>query len=118
MIAFIKNYDFENIRNKLLILYLLNVTDIIFTLLLLDSGYFIELNPFMVNAVQNPASSFILKLLLPAVLLVYLFLRIRKATDHQLKVSNVIINIATAAYVFINVSHLIWFSLLGILIFR
>lgn len=75
-----------------------------------------EANPFMIKAVQNLSISFILKIVLPAILLLYLSLRIKKATDYQLKISNIIINIATTAYALINVSHLIWFSLLDILL--
>lgn len=116
MIVFIKNYNLENIRNKLAILYFLNITDMICTLLLLNSGFFIEINPFMIKVVQNLSTSFILKIVLPAVLLLYLSLRISRATDSQLKISNIIINIATITYAFINISHLVWFSFLGVLI--
>ena len=44
MIAFIKNYEIESMKKKFILLYLLNVTDIIFTLLLLQTGYFSEVN--------------------------------------------------------------------------
>jgi hypothetical protein len=51
MIAFIKNYSLDNIKNKLLMLYILNVTDIVFTLLLLSTGFYMEANGLMSNAV-------------------------------------------------------------------
>lgn len=107
MISFIKNYTAENIKNKLLTLYLLNVTDIIFTILLMKTGMYVERNTLMINAVQNLFYSFALKILIPAVLLIYICLRIQKASNAQLKKSNAIICIAIIVYVLINISHLV-----------
>lgn len=112
MITFIKNYSLDNIKYKLLILYILNVTDIIFTLLLLNTGLYIEANTLMTGAVQNPMAGFTLKVVLPAAMLFYLYIRMQKANNTQLKISNVIINIAAFLYALINTSHLIWFILL------
>ncbi|MBU3142493.1 hypothetical protein KPL50_02935 [Clostridium sp. CF012] len=111
MMFFIKTYTFENIKYKLLLLYLLNVTDILFTLLLLSTGLFMEANFLMAKAVQSISSSFILKIVLPAVLLLYIYLRMKKATGTQLKQSNLILNIITGVYIIINISHLVWFLL-------
>lgn len=116
LISFIKNCTFENIKCKLLILYVLNVTDVVFTLLLLSTGFYIEANTLMENAVQSLYTSFILKILLPATLLFYLFFRMKKANEKQLKQSNIIINIATAVYALINVSHLVCFSLFALFV--
>lgn len=117
MITFIKNYSIENIKNKLILLYILNVTDIIFTLLLLSTGYYIEANLFMVKTVQSLITSFILKVILPATLLLYLYMRIQKATNLQLKKVNFAVNILTVFYVLINTSHLIGIIFLGIFIY-
>lgn len=114
MISFIKTHTLENIKRKLLVLYLLNVTDICFTLLLLSTGFFMEANTLMSKAVQSLSTSFILKILLPAVLLFYLYLRMKNASETQLKQSNIVINIATAIYTIINIGHLICFSLFGL----
>jgi len=113
LITFIKTYTLENIKQKLLILYLLNVTDICFTLLLLSTDFFIEANLLMEKAVQSLSTSFILKIVLPATLLFYLYIRMKNASEKQLKQSNIVINIATAVYTIINIFHLIWFLLLG-----
>ncbi len=114
MLLFIKTYTLDNIKQKLVILYLLNVADILFTLLLLATGFYIEANLFMSKAVQSLFASFILKIVLPALLLFYLYIRMKKANKKQLKQSNIILNIATAIYFIINISHLIWFSLFGL----
>ncbi|MTI71068.1 MAG: hypothetical protein FH751_12535 [Firmicutes bacterium] len=116
MITLLKNYSYENILNKILLLFILNATDIVFTLILLNSGFCLEANPFMVNIVQSPLKSFIFKIILPAILLMYLTIRLKKANNHQLKVSNVLINIMTIFYLTINIFHLIWLSTLVFLV--
>ncbi|MBZ9636817.1 DUF5658 family protein [Clostridium sp. FP1] len=113
---FIKNYTFENIKHKLLILYILNVTDIFFTLLLLSTGLFMEANRLMINVVQSTSASFILKIVLPALLLLYIYIRMKRATVTQLKQSNIILNIITGVYIIINISHLVCFLLFGLFI--
>lgn len=115
MISFIKSYTLENINRKLLLLYLLNVTDIIFTLLLLSSGYFIEANTLMVKAVDSLFSSFILKVVLPAALLSYVYFRMKNANEKQLRQSSILLNIANGFYVIINTSHLIYLLLFTLL---
>lgn len=114
LMYFIKTYTFENIKHKLLLLYLLNVTDILFTLLLLSTGLFMEANFLMVKAVESVSVSFILKIVLPAVLLLFIYIRMKKANETQLKQSNIILNIITGVYIIINISHLIWFLLFGL----
>lgn len=113
LIVFMKNHSLENIKHKLLLLYLFNVTDIVFTLLLLATGYYMEANLLMAKAVQNLFVSFMLKVLLPAVLLFYIYIRIKTASEKQLKQSNILLNMATIVYAIINISHLVWFSLYG-----
>ena len=114
LIYFIKNHTLENMKTKLLILYILNATDIIFTLFLLNTGFYMEANTLMSAAVKSYTASFLLKIVLPAVLFIIMFFRMKKATDKQLKQSNFFINSAIILYVFINISHLIWFAILPI----
>ena len=113
MILFIKNFELENIKHKLMILYIFNVTDIIFTHLLLATGFYLEANFLMTKAVQSLFSSFILKIALPATLLFYIYTRMKKANEKQLKQSNIIVNIATAIYSLINIFHLFCFLQFG-----
>lgn len=112
MITFIKNYNLESIKKKFAILYVLNVTDIIFTLLLLQTGYFAEANILMVKAVSNPAISVLIKIILPAVLLIYISYRMKDADMLQLKAANVAVNISLSVYALVNLSHLVWVALL------
>lgn len=108
MIGFIEEYKLENLRTKILALYLLNVTDILFTLLLLNTGHFIEANVFMADVVEKPIACLTLKVLLVALLLRYICIRMKKATIKQLKQSNIFINGILAFYILLNISHLIW----------
>lgn len=97
----------SKIRIKLAVLYLLNVIDIVFTLLFVETEYFIELNPFMKNIVQDSTSALVIKCVIPAVLLGYLAIRLQKANEKQINISNYIINIILLAYIAINVMHIV-----------
>lgn len=115
MKTFIKQYDLENIKKKFILLYILNVTDIIFTVLLLQTGYFAEVNLLMVKALQSPVTSVILKIFLPAVLLYIMYHRIKQADRSQLKVSNIALLISISIYSLVNLSHLVWVAMLPVL---
>lgn len=115
MIVFMKSYSLFTIKMKLIILYLLNILDIIFTLLLLSTGLFMEMNGLLVNHLDNPIKVMILKVFLPAFILLYLYLRIQKATQKQLIHSNIVINLAASLYTLINISHIIWIILIPFL---
>lgn len=116
MIAFMKNYSLENINNKFFILYTLNVTDIIFTIILLDTGFYLEANTLIANVVQSLLTSFLLKIALPALLLIFIYFRMQKATNQQLKQSNFFININIVLYTFVNIFHIVCFSILPLFI--
>lgn len=112
MIEFIKNYSLRNIRNKLAIIYVLNVTDIIFTLFLLNTGLYTEVNIIISKAIKTPIAGFFLKIILPGILFIFIYFRMKTATDKQLKQSNFIINGAIVLYSLINSFHILCFSLL------
>ncbi len=87
---------------------LFNVTDIIFILLLLKTGMFEEANSVMVNIVESPAWSFIIKVIIIGLLLYYLVKRMLMATNKQLYISNYIISVALGVYTIINLMHIIY----------
>lgn len=116
MLVYVKDYSLENLKNKLIVLYVLNVTDIVLTLFLLNTGYYTEANILMTSAVQSYAASFSLKVLLPAILLLYVCYRLKSANEQQLKNSNIMISGITVLYAIINLSHLVWVSLLPLFI--
>ncbi|NLC19231.1 MAG: hypothetical protein GX757_08460 [Clostridiales bacterium] len=115
MVAFIKNYSLSVIKKKFILLYFLNVTDIIFTVLLLQTGYFQEANILMAKALNNPLVSLLLKIILPAVLLIYIYKQIKDADSEQLRASNIAVNISLTIYTLVNLSHLVWTVLLFVI---
>jgi hypothetical protein len=116
MIAFIKNYSLLMMKKKFIVLYLLNLLDITFTLLLLQTGYFQEVNFFMVKVVENPLISILLKVILPAILLYYMYYKSKDSDTSQLKVTNIALNISLTLYALVNLSHLVWTALLPVFI--
>lgn len=102
----------EDLKSKMILVYVLNVTDIIFTLILCGTGVFIEANPFAALFVGNTAAAMLAKCVVPAALLVYLYFRLQKATERQRKRANAPIAALLIAYALINISHVTWLSVL------
>ena len=115
MIAFIKTHNLINIRKKFIILYLLNVSDLIFTLAFTDR-IFQKMNIFMVNAVQSPLVSVLLKIIFPAGLLYYLYKKISLSNSDQLRAVNIGLLISLTLYSLVNLTHLVWVALLLVFI--
>jgi hypothetical protein len=106
----LKNSDLNSTKGKLITLYLLNVSDIIFTILLVNTGMFIEANLIMAPLIyNNQLLSLLIKIVAPFFLLLCLFYRMRKgATSKQLFQANIIITLSVLFYGIINVFHVIW----------
>lgn len=99
------------IKRKFVIIYMLNVSDILLTLLLLQTGVFIEGNFFMRGLVESSMISFVVKLGIPLMLLCIVYKRIKAATEKQLVISNKLTTGCLIFYAIINASHLIWIIL-------
>lgn len=108
MISFFKCCGFADIRAKMISIYVLNVTDIIFTLILCSTGLFMEANPLIAGFISNGAYSLFIKLAIPSALLLYLYFRIKKANTSQLRKANLFFNAILVLYVLINFSHIFW----------
>jgi len=104
----INNCSLRNIKGKLAALYVLNLTDLVFTLFLLGTGLFQEINFIMRLAMKDAVLCIMLKIVLPAVLLIYINARIRKACPEKLKTANVLLNVIISFYALINLNHIIW----------
>ena len=66
IIYVLKTGNLGSIRKKLITLYILNITDIIFTLFLVNTGMFIEANAIMAPVVNNmQILSLIIKIAVP-----------------------------------------------------
>lgn len=101
-------YELPIIKIKFIIIYFLNLSDILFTALLLRSGYFEEGNILLKDVVNSKGLSFGLKIALPLILLTIVFKRMKAANESQLKIGNILINCCMAFYVCINLSHVLW----------
>jgi hypothetical protein len=108
MLNVLKSCNLEFIRKKFIIIYLLNVTDIIFTLFLLKTGLFVEVNSLMRSVVGNEGLSIGIKVIVPLIVLPITFIRMKDSTNKQLMLSNRIINTCLIIYVLINISHCVW----------
>ncbi len=108
MSEFFRSHSLVSLRQKLVVLYFLNVIDILFTYLLLSTGWFVEANILMVKVVQSTSASILLKVVLPALLLVYIIKRLAGATQKQLSYSNIIINTINMLYGLVVLSHIAW----------
>jgi len=105
----LKKRDLDSIGRKLTIMYILNVTDIIFTLLLLHTGMFAEANSIMAPLVNHrQLLSIIIKIVVPFVLLIAVYQRMKDGTEKQLYQSNIMINVCLIFYGLINISHVVW----------
>ena len=104
----IKNYEYDDIKKKLYILYLLNLTDLVFTFFLLNTGMFFEANYIMSLIIENNFISILLKGVMVFILIYFISKRIKKASKVQRKISNIFIMGCIFFYVTINISHIIW----------
>lgn len=114
MKTFIKTYDLENIKKKFIILYALNVSDIVLTLLLYSTGLFEEVNTLIAGMINSDLWLMAIKVILPGALLLFEYFRMQKATQDQLKKSNISINIILLFYTLVNLFHILWIILLPI----
>ena len=92
-------------------LYLLNVSDYLFTLVLLASGLFVEANPLMAVPIQN-AYGFGLKCMIPLILLTYLHIRFGASPPRHPKMTRLMLGGILVYYVIINAFHILWLCLL------
>ena len=116
MVQFIRCCTYKNIQKKFILLYSLNISDILFTLVLLKTGLFREVNGIVAEFVGNTALSLFLKIVLVGILIFIIFKRMESATEKQLRKSNIIIDIALLSYIIINLMHLSYVLLYVIII--
>ena len=102
------NKYLTTIKKKMITIVVLNLTDILFTHLLISTGSFVEANNFMKSIVQSPISSVLIKTFVPILLFCLIWGRLLLLSDKQLRIANWIINIGLVFYVCINILHLVW----------
>ena len=107
MKKFILSTDNKDLTIKLLIFYILNITDILFTqyLLLKSPDIFVECNIFL-RTIVTEVSGIALKLIVPLILIIYWIIRMKNATAKDYKLSNIAVLIIIILYTGINILHL------------
>lgn len=103
----------KNIIFKIGVIVGLNFTDIVATVLLLKTGMFKEGNYLLQTFVNKcPVLCVVFKTLLPLILLMYVYYRLKDASEKEIKRTNTALSILVVFYLFVNATHIMWFLML------
>ncbi len=94
---------------RLILLYALNVSDYLFTLVLISSGLFVEANPLMIPCIGN-ISGFMIKCILPLALLMTVHIRLCLHGTKYPAAVRMLLNGIIVYYGAINAMHVFWLS--------
>ena len=86
--------------------YFLNCSDLLFTYTFLKTGYFYEFNPIMAPIVSYPIASLIIKIIIPACLIMHLISQLPKTALAIIKIGSIFFIIITLFYFYINYMHI------------
>lgn len=107
-----KNGTADCTKRRLMLLFLLNVSDWICTLSLLSTGHFAEANPLMQGVVNSLPLGFAVKVLLPLGLIVLAVKKLKYTDEKQLVTANNIVLFGVVVYTLLNLYHLYCFTVL------
>lgn len=94
---------------KLFFLYFLNVVDWFCTQVLIDTGYFREINPLMSWIMDYPLVGFFVKCVLPLALSIFIWLAYKIFKFEQNKFTNGVIYAGVAIYTTVIAVHIVNF---------
>ncbi|MBQ0097850.1 MAG: hypothetical protein KBS62_02800 [Oscillospiraceae bacterium] len=103
----------NNISKKLFLMYALNVSDWICTMILLSSGKFAEANPIARTFINSFLLSFVIKCILPFFIILSICYLTKMLEYNGLKTADKTVCFGLTFYIAINVDHLINFLLLA-----
>ena len=101
-----------NLQKKLYLVYSLNVVDWICTLILLSSGRFFEANPIAATFIHSIYWGFVLKCVIPFLIIMFIFWGLRLIDPKQLFNADKVISFALVVYLAISLSHFVNFFML------
>lgn len=107
LVNYIRSYKVRTLKTKFITLYILNVLDIIFTLLYVDAYKFKEGKGLIQTVKYIDFPDFFIKTGITLLLLVILNINMRNTGDKPLFYSNIIIMLSMIFYIFINIGHII-----------
>lgn len=100
----------HRIYKTLALVYALNVLDLLLTLLLQSTGRFKEANPVMALFISDTFAALAAKIIVPALLCIYLAVRLHRATRDQLEKSQIAVGLLLIFYIGVNLLHIVWCS--------
>lgn len=101
-----------NCRRKLLLLFFLNISDYLCTITIIQYNGFKEINPIMIYLLEKPMFCFVIKCVLPLLLVGYIFYAIKNASDNLIFIVNIVMFVVVVFYLLINIMHIINFIVL------
>jgi len=104
----VKEDFLKYLKRVLIVICILNFTDMVLTYIGVTTGHAIEINPFMVKYVNNIYSMIVLKVMVPVTVAAYLYYRQLRSEISKFKIKKKLLNICMYAYILININHLIW----------
>lgn len=98
----------KRLNNKLILVFLLNVSDLLFTWLFVvkHPSLFIEVNPFAKEVINNLPLSLCLKLSIVLIVLAYFKYKIKSSTSKSLSIIKTTIILIIIFYTAVNIIHL------------
>ncbi|MBQ4129085.1 MAG: hypothetical protein IJD68_04865 [Ruminococcus sp.] len=102
----------SKLKRKLYLVYLLNVIDWVCTVLLLSTGLFYEANPIARTFIGSLSLGFLIKCILPFVIIFFAVRSMHILDFSQLKIADMLICFALTVYIAITLDHFINFIIL------
>ena len=107
MLLYFKNYHPHVMAHKLSMLYLLNLVELILSMILFHADVSTVTNPVVIYVMNHPWLMILLKASLPAILLGYLFYYLTQTESAKIiHLSNLGISALLVIYGFMNLVHL------------
>lgn len=101
-----------NCRRVLLLVLCLNFSDWLCTVSILRFDGFSEINPIMIYMLDKPLFCFLIKCVVPLMLVTYIFFAVKNANENIIFVVNMSMWFVTVIYLLINIMHIINFIVL------
>ena len=108
----VKQRGSASFYGKLFFLYFLNIVDWLCTEALIDSGRFYEANPIMQPMLENPSTAFLMKAVLPLVMVLICAVIYKLSGIETGFWCDLILYIGIIAYALVNLWHIANFLLL------
>ena len=100
------------LKRKLYLLYSLNAADWIFTVVLIRSGRFFEVNPLARTFINNISAGFAIKCIIPAALITLIARSTDRLDSNDLRRVDMFASFALAFYTLLGIDHMINFIIL------